>query len=289
MPNCVQCEELLSYEELLRIARIAVSLGITDFKITGGEPLLRDGCIGFIRDLKSLDSVQRVTLTTNGLLLSNVIDELAEIGIDGINISLDSLIPERRVQINGSGASPLAALRRGLELGIIMKTNTVLLTCNADEITDIAAIAENAPVDVRFIELMPVGTGANIEPVSYAAALSEIQERYPSLHKATVKRGSGPAEYYTSPALRGNIGFIHAISRKFCSDCNRVRLTASGTLKPCLCYREGTPLRKLLRNGASDSEILDIMARTMLMKPECHTFERPETVTEHGSMSCIGG
>lgn len=289
MPDPIRHEEPLSCDELMRIAALAVSIGFTDFKITGGEPLVEKGCVEFIRRLKSLDGVRRVTLTTNGLLLGGAIGSLAEIGIDGINVSLDSLVPERRERLNGSGADPLAAIFRGVELGIRMKTNTVLLRENADEIISIAALAENAPIDVRFIELMPIGAGASIEHVGYMAALDVLRNRYTDFHATSEKRGSGPAEYYTSSALCGNIGFIHAVSRKFCSDCSRVRLTAAGFLKPCLCFGDGVDLRRLLRGGAGDDEIIDAMENAVLMKPECHTFENPDSVTERGAMSGIGG
>lgn len=296
MPSGVELlahEALLSYEDLLRVCRAAGSLGITKFKITGGEPLVRRDCPAFIAALKSLPGVRQVTLTTNGLLLSSCLDALEAAGVDAINVSLDALDPALYRQITGcSGNAPaaiLAALADCVRRGIPAKINAVLLPETREELPRLASVAAELPVDVRFIELMPIGEGARLPCVSMEEALARLTLRWPDLHPTDEHRGNGPARYYASAALQGRIGMIAAMSHSFCETCNRVRLTSTGVLKPCLCFESGTDLGKLLRADCSDAVLTRALADAIALKPKAHCFLEREQMTEHRAMFQIGG
>ena len=289
----VEHEDVLRYEEILRICRSAVALGVTKFKITGGEPLARKGCAGFLAQLKALDGVESVTLTTNGVLLPGQLPALAEAGLDGANISLDTLDDALYSRLTGSvpgtAQAVLDAVGDCAGAGIRTKINAVLLPETLDGAADLAAVAQDLPVDVRFIEMMPIGRGAGEHTVPLDAALERLRLEWPDLHVTEEKRGSGPAVYYASAALTGRIGIIGAVSRPFCAGCNRVRLTSTGQLKPCLCFGGGTDLRRLLRSGATDEALEAAMAQCIRHKPAAHRFGQAGAVTELRAMSQIGG
>ena len=296
MPRGVELcshSDTLRYEELLRVCAAAAALGVTRFKITGGEPLVRRDCAAFLARLKALPGVEQVTLTTNALLLSQCLDELAGAGVDGINISLDTLDPERYRRITGfdGGAveQVLTVLDDCVRRGIRTKINAVLLPETRDEPPRLAALAAGRPVDVRFIELMPIGEGRGLKGVSPDEALARLRAVWPDLHPTDERRGNGPAQYYAAAALEGRIGFIGAVSHAFCAACNRVRLTSTGVLKPCLCYEEGTDLRSLLRGGCTDEALARAMAGAIRGKPLAHCFAREEGVSERRAMFQIGG
>ena len=284
---------ILRYEEILRICRAATELGITKFKITGGEPLVRKGCAELVAALKALPAAEQVTLTTNGLLLGEQLDALCEAGLDAVNLSLDTLDPEKFRRITGfSGFRPadaLALLRRCCGKGLRTKINAVLLPENRDEVCELAAIAAALPVDVRFIELMPIGFGNSLERVDPDEALAALRERWPDLQPTDEKRGNGPAVYYASEALLGRVGFIDAVSHRFCAGCNRVRLTSTGQLKPCLCFDSTVDLCALLRGGCSDEELREALRDGIFRKPRAHRFDLPQEITERRIMSQIGG
>ena len=173
--------------------------------------------------------------------------------------------------------------------GIRTKINAVLLPETRDEPPRRAALAAGRPVDVRFIELMPIGEGRGLKGVSPDEALARLRAVWPDLHPTDERRGNGPAQYYAAAALEGRIGLIGAVSHAFCAACNRVRLTSTGVLKPCLCYEEGTDLRSLLRGGCTDEALARAMAGAIRGKPPAHCFAREEGVTERRAMFQIGG
>ena len=284
---------ILRYEEILRICRAAIGLGVRKFKITGGEPLVRRGCTELIAALKALPGAEQVTLTTNGLLLGEHLDALCDAGLDAVNISLDTLDKEKFRRITGFSLfrpeDALALLRRCCDRGLRAKINAVLLPENRDEVCALAAIAAGLPVDVRFIELMPIGFGGSLERVSPDEALDALKRRWPDLHPTDEKRGNGPARYYAADALLGRIGFIDAVSHRFCDSCNRVRLTSTGQLKPCLCFDSTLDLRALLRGGCSDEQLQSALRDGIFRKPRAHRFDLPQEITEHRIMSQIGG
>lgn len=285
----VQHDDLLSYEEILQIAAAAVECGITRFKVTGGEPLVRRGCMEFLRRLKTMPGVEQVTLTTNGILLAALAAELAEIGIDGVNISLDACTPEEFREITGFDALDrvLAGIDACVEAGLRTKLNCVLLAGCEPRLADLARFAAARPIDVRFIEVMPIGEGSETAGVSRAAALEQLRRVWPDLHPVNEKRGNGPAHYYASAALYGRIGMIDAVSHRFCAACNRVRLTSTGLLKPCLCYSTCTDLRAVMQ--ADPAGLTDALRTAVYTKPRAHCFDDAAAITEQKGMSQIGG
>ena len=284
-------EQILRYEEILRLCAIAAGLGITTVKVTGGEPLVRRGCTGLMRELKAIPGIRHVTLTTNGVDLEEHLPALSALGVDGVNISLDTLDRETYRSITGRDALPrvLSALRAALGLGLKVKLNCVpLAETGLAGLLDLAALARDYPLDVRFIERMPIGHGADLPPLDQGALEGAILARWPDLAPTEERRGFGPARYYRSPAFRGAVGFIDAVSRCFCARCDRVRLTSEGFLKLCLAHGDGVDLRALLRGGADDGAIREAMAAAIFAKPARHTFG--QTPPDEGrGMSQIGG
>jgi len=291
--DAVQHADILRYEEILRICRAAAELGITKFKVTGGEPLVRGGCTEFITALKKQPGTEQVTLTTNGMLLEANLGALTAAGLDGVNISLDTTDNARFRRITGYGGDGADTLLHVLEeccaRGLKTKINAVLLEETEADASALTAIAERLPVDVRFIELMPIGFGTTMRRVSPEDILAALKERWPDLVPTDEKRGNGPAHYYKSAALLGRIGFIDAVSHKFCAGCNRVRLTSTGQLKPCLCYADSADLRALIRGGCTDGELKEALRAAVYRKPHAHCFDTNDIITEKHAMSQIGG
>ena len=288
-------EDILSYEEILRLCRIFTDLGISKIKITGGEPLVRRGVGSLIREIKALPGNDQVTLTTNGVSLPNRAEELLAADIDGINISLDTLKAADFAALTGQNqlAEVLAGVTQLLKSGYkAVKLNCLPLAgINDDQLVALAGLAKEHFLAVRFIELMPMGCGTQFSPIPMALVRKKLQKAYGTLRPYGQVLGNGPARYFSLPGFRGTIGFIEALDHKFCSDCNRVRLTASGFLKLCLQYNEGIDLRQLLRNGGSDEKIRQEAARYIYMKPQEHHFD--ETVgdnhLDYRNMVEIGG
>lgn len=285
-------EDILSYEEIIRIVRIAAQQGIRNLKVTGGEPLVRKGCVGLIRELKKIPGIDHVTMTTNGVLLKRFLPELKEVGIDGINISLDTLDAVEYENITGRDEWSYVweSFLQAVHMGFKVKINCVPMKgYNETSCLSMVELAREYPVDVRFIEMMPIGYGKDFVPLDREKMLSRILERYPDLTQSKKKRGFGPAYYYAGPQLKGSIGFIEALSHKFCSRCNRIRLTADGHLKTCLYYKNNIDLKKILREGASDQELEKAFWKALEEKPKEHHFGRMEDETENRKMSQIGG
>ena len=298
MPNGAKFlshDKILSYEEFLRIAKVAVSLGINRFKITGGEPLVRKDCDKFIKELKQMRGVEQVTLTTNGLFLEQYLELFREISLDGINISLDSLDEATMRRISGymGEKNPVAiilnALQKSVEYGIRTKINAVLLKASESEILPLVNLAKNLAVDVRFIELMPIGIGGISEGLDPDIAINLLKTEFSDLRESSDVRGNGPAKYFKSDKLKGQIGFINAVSHKFCEGCNRMRITSTGFLKECLCFNVGVDFRAILRNGGSDDELRDGFMRAIHAKPLEHAFGDKKLISEQNIMSSIGG
>lgn len=286
--------EILRFEELLELCSHAVTLGITKFKVTGGEPLVRKGCLSFLRSLKNIPGVEQVTLTTNGVLLKEVLPELEAIGIDGINISLDTLSPdtyEKMTQRN-EFSHVLDSIIAAQASKIRTKINCVLLKgINDHEFFDLIHLAKDYQLDVRFIEIMPIGYGKGFEGFDKKDLLEKIAEKYPDYQVEHQIHGNGPASYVKIPGFKGCIGFIDAIHGKFCDQCNRIRLTSDGILKLCLYYENGLNVKKLLRSGASSEELLEAMKSIIYKKPAEHQFHftAKEGTEELKNMSQIGG
>ena len=252
--------------------------------------------------LKKECGMGKVTLTTNGILLEQQLDGLVKAGLDGVNISLDTLNPEHYNSLTGGchvDRNPfdgnLEVVLRGIrkaqkQAGISVKVNCVLMHQTREELLALAELAKDG-VNVRFIELMPIGQGKEKHTLKEEEVRQILCETYGTIRPCVEKLGSGPAHYWKIDGFEGKIGFISAISHKFCSGCNRVRMTADGFLKPCLQYETGMDLRTLLRDGVSDAELKVQIETIITQKPKCHHFgeiNEPER-TEHRGMSEIGG
>lgn len=296
MPEGVQdvgMKNILTFEEIWEIVRTGVSLGITHIRITGGEPLVRKGCVDLIRGIREIPGVETITMTTNGVLLENYAKQLKEAGVDGVNISLDTLDPEEFYKITGKRElqEVLAGIRAAKTAGLPVKLNAV----NRKELDPIPLVryAQEENLPLRFIEMMPVGYGKKYvgrsneelrETLEAVCGKAECMTNREELSRM----GSGPAVYYQFSDLKVLVGFISAIHGKFCDTCNRVRLTAEGYLKLCLCYDEGEDLRRVLREGEKEN-LRTIMEQTIFRKPAAHCFEHPDEMTETHEMVKIGG
>ena len=296
MPEGVQdvgMKNILTFEEIWEIVRAGVSLGITHIRITGGEPLVRKGCVDLIRGIREIPGVETITMTTNGVLLGNYGKQLKEACVDGVNISLDTLDPEEFYKITGKRElqEVLAGIRAAKTAGLPVKLNAV----NRKELDPIPLVryAQEENLPLRFIEMMPVGYGKKYvgrsneelrETLEAVCGKAECMTNREELSRM----GSGPAVYYQFSDLKVPVGFISAIHGKFCDTCNRVRLTAEGYLKLCLCYDEGEDLRRVLREGEKEN-LRTIMEQTIFRKPAAHCFEHPAEMTETHEMVKIGG
>lgn len=296
MPEGVQdvgMKNILTFEEIWEIVRTGVSLGITHIRITGGEPLVRKDCVDLIRGIREISGVETITMTTNGVLLGNYGKQLKEVGVDGVNISLDTLNPEEFYKITGKRElqEVLAGIRAAKTAGLPVKLNAV----NRKELDPIPLVryAQEENLPLRFIEMMPVGYGKKYvgrsneelrEALEAVCGKAECMTNREELSRM----GSGPAVYYQFSDLKVPVGFISAIHGKFCDTCNRVRLTAEGYLKLCLCYDEGEDLRRVLREGEKEN-LRTILEQTIFRKPAAHCFEHPAEMTETHEMVKIGG
>lgn len=296
MPEGVQdvgMKNILTFEEIWEIVRTGVSLGITHIRITGGEPLVRKDCVDLIRGIREISGVETITMTTNGVLLGNYGKQLKEAGVDGVNISLDTLNPEEFYKITGKRElqEVLAGIQAAKTAGLPVKLNAV----NRKELDPIPLVryAQEENLPIRFIEMMPVGYGkkyvgrSNEELRETLEAVCGNAECMTNREELS-RMGSGPAVYYQFSDLKVPVGFISAIHGKFCDTCNRVRLTAEGYLKLCLCYDEGEDLRRVLREGEKEN-LRTIMEQTIFRKPAAHCFEHPAEMTETHEMVKIGG
>lgn len=291
----VGMDNLLTYEEIERIAKAAVKEGIRKFKITGGEPLVRRGCVDLIGRIKSIPGVEQVTMTTNGVLLGRYLPELLKNGLDAVNISLDTLKPEVFQSITGRNElqTVLNSIDQAIEAGLPVKINTVLQRkVNDSEWLDLANLTREKALDVRFIEMMPIGYGKNFDTIYNEDLLLQLQEIYSGIKADKRIHGNGPAIYYQIPGAKGSIGFISAIHGKFCASCNRIRLTSMGKLKPCLCFGESVDLMGILRQEADEKgeiKLQEAIHLAISKKPQSHKFDTMNEITESKKMIEIGG
>ena len=287
----VPVEEVLSYEEIGEVCREAVEIGIRKFKVTGGEPLVRKDCARFIGKLKKMAGVEQVTLTTNGVYLKENLRELTKAGVDGVNISLDTLDEEKYRAITGFPVlgKVRASIEAAIEAGLKVKVNTLLQAgVNEGEWEDLIEIAREHKVDVRFIEMMPIGQGKECKGISNGEVLGWVQEKYGMVEREEEAHGNGPAVYYKIPGFQGSVGFISALHGKFCGECNKIRMTATGQLKPCLCYGGTLSLKEAVREGKTD-RVRELLREAVLAKPQMHCFEERQKITEGRQMAQIGG
>ena len=288
-------EAVLTYEEFLRLAALFARCGIDTVRVTGGEPLVRKNVAQLVAGLKATPGIRRVTLTTNAVLLAEQLPALLDAGLDSVNISLDTLRPEvfRQITARDDFAAVQAGLQAALESGLPVKLNCVPQAgVNEGELETLAALAKDNALQVRFIEMMPIGYGAAMPCISGPELRARFARRWPELAPLSAAQehalGDGPAVYYTVPGWQGSIGFIAAVHGKFCASCNRVRLTSQGFLRPCLASETGCDLRALLRSGADDAQLLAAIRETIWAKPREHHFNDSSMPATRG-MYRIGG
>ena len=288
-------EAVLTYEEVLRLAALFAQCGIDTVRVTGGEPLVRKNVAQLVAGLKETPGIRRVTLTTNAVLLAEQLPALLDAGLDSVNISLDTLRPEvfRQITARDDFAAVQAGLQAALESGLPVKLNCVPQAgVNEGELEQLAALAKDNAMQVRFIEMMPIGYGAAMPCISGPELRARFARRWPELAPLSPAQehalGDGPAVYYTVPGWQGSIGFIAAVHGKFCASCNRVRLTSQGFLRPCLASETGCDLRALLRSGADDAQLLAAIRETIWAKPREHHFNDSSMPATRG-MYRIGG
>jgi len=287
--------EILRYEEILRVVRVGVSLGISKIRVTGGEPLVRKGVYEFLAELNRIDRLKDVSLTTNGVLLAENIDRIYAAGIRRMNISIDTLKRERFKEITGfDGLEKVwQGIRAAQEKGFSpIKLNVVALKgINEDELVDMAGLSFSYPFHIRFIEQMPIGNARSATGKPLLAP--QIKQRISSLGRLhAVEKSSldGPAQRYRFEGAKGEIGFIPAMSQHFCERCNRLRLTASGQLRPCLLSDRQEDLKGPLRAGCSDADIAQIYLNAVHHKPCDHSLTVADGAERvNGQMSAIGG
>jgi GTP 3',8-cyclase len=286
--------QILTYEEILRVARVATTLGVTKFRVTGGEPLVRRNVAEFIGELNKLPGVTDIGLSTNATLLAPLARQLHANGVTKINISLDTLDADLYRELTGNGtlADCLAGIDAAIESGAQVKLNAVLMKDkNDDELLDLIEFAAAKRVTLRFIELMPISTSEvltddNFLSIGHARHL--IERRY-ALQPDDIKLGNGPALYYRADGLPIHIGFIGAMTNlHFCESCNKIRLTADGKLRPCLGAHLEYDLKPVLRApGSTDAQLREVFTQTVRNKPEEHEFRN--NYVPGRKMVAIGG
>lgn len=291
--QCMRHEEILEFEEIFRLVKVLSKLGIKKVKLTGGEPLVRKDFIKLVSMIKSIDEIESISITTNGVLLSDMAKELKTAGVDSINISIDTLDGDTFKRITRVDA--FERVKKGFEAaiseGFNVKLNCVLTKeFNVDEMLKIAELAKRYPVSVRFIELMPIGCGKEYTGVSNEEVYEKLTKAFGQGKASEKQLGNGPANYVDFEGFKGSIGFISPMSHKFCGDCNRIRITADGRIKLCLHYNDSLDIKSVLRNEPDDAVVLKILEAAIYNKPAAHSFgaEQSEN-TEQNKMVQIGG
>lgn len=283
-------QEILRYEEIVRVVRAAAALGIRKVRLTGGEPLVRAGIVELVEELHQIPGINELVMTTNGSLLPRYARALARAGLDRVNISLDTLQPERfrRITRLGNLEDTLRGITAAQDAGLTpIKLNAVVMRgINDDEVAALAAKSREG-FQVRFIEWMPIGTLEEDFTERFVSG-DEIKARIEgSLGPLVPVREEGPARVYQIADAAGEIGFITTFSAPFCATCNRMRLTADGRLRPCLLSPIEIDLKGPLRAGATDAEIQGLLKEGIRKKPFAHGI--PSDVPHDRTMSEIGG
>ena len=290
----VMHRNILTFDEIIRICRVLASKGLKKVKITGGEPLVRRGVANLIKQIKDVQGIESVTITTNGVLLSEQYYNLVGAGVDTITVSLDTMDRERFAEITRRDEfervmNSIKYAQR--ENRVRLKINTVPMNATRQDILSLVELARDNDTDVRFIEVMPIGAGVDCDSFTEDDIKKIIEEKYGPLTFCSEVRGNGPSVHYSLEGFKGKIGFISAISHKFCDSCNRVRLTADGCLKTCLQFEAGVNLMPCLRGRGTDEQLLELLVNAINQKPKSHQFENKEEFDkrEYRNMSQIGG
>ena len=288
--------EILTYEEIVTLAETAVAAGITRIRLTGGEPLIRNGVVDLCDMLTEIDGLESLSLTTNGVRLGSLAEPLSRAGVQRINISLDSLKRNRFAQITGQDrlAEVLAGIKAAEAAGLApIKINTVVMRgVNDDEVADLAAMTFNKPYHVRFIELMPFQHASCGDYDQLHVPVGEIFRKIPGIERARIDPildNPGPARLCALPGAIGKIGFIAPMSWHFCGSCNRLRLTADGKIRSCLFSNVETDIKTALRRGASKKELIEFFTLATKHKPRRHYLNENNHDKTGRGMYAIGG
>jgi cyclic pyranopterin phosphate synthase len=290
----VSHNDILTYEEIYTVARAAAELGINKIRLTGGEPLIRSGLPKLIEMLAKIDGIDDISLTTNGTLLGRYAAELKQAGLRRVNVSLDTLKPDRFKLITRH-ANELGKVLEGIKVARSVGLNPVKLNMvvmagiNDDELLDFAAKTITEEWHVRFIELMPfVGEGTAVPRFVSASEMRRRLEPMGELEPCLPSMGNGPAKYFRFPKAKGAIGFITPVSEHFCFQCNRMRLTADGRLRPCLLSDYEVDLKQPLRSGISSSGLKELFKQAVAGKPQRHQLAKGY-VPKQRPFSQVGG
>jgi GTP 3',8-cyclase len=293
--NWIPKSEILSFEEIVRIVEAGAGVGLRSVRLTGGEPLVRRDLPRLVAQLAAIDGIEDISLSTNGLMLAESVEALAGAGLNRVNISLDTLRPDRFEAIARRPGLErvLAGIDAALAAGLApLKLNVVVMRGqNDDELSDFAALTRERELFVRFIEMMPVEENLALQREAYLSAdeIIERLEHLGHLEPSAGPGGNGPARYYAYPGAAGAVGVISPLSHDYCERCNRVRLSADGRLRLCLFGDYEIDLREPLRRGASQSELAAILRGGMLIKPERHHLKLGEQASRMRAFSEIGG
>ncbi len=285
--------DILSYEEILHLVSLFAEIGVKRIRLTGGEPLVRRGLPDLVRGLRTVPGISSVMATTNGTLLAGQLPALLDAGLNGVNLSLDTLDRAQFAAITRRDALPAAL--EGLEAalaapGLTVKLNCVPTAFNAGQWVPLAALARDRALCVRFIELMPIGLGGDMPGVAEDDLRAALEAAFGPLSPCDPDPGGGPCRYFRPADFRGKIGFISAMTHQFCAQCNRVRLTATGFLKTCLQYEDGADLAAPLRAGAGDDALRAAIRDAIAHKPRQHRFnDAAPAGRERHNMNQIGG
>lgn len=285
-------DEILRYEEIIRLSEIAYKLGFRKFRITGGEPLCRKGISFLISGIAKINTNIDLSLTTNGVLLAKYVDELKSAGLSRVNISLDTLDRQKFKEITKSDLldEVVNSIDKAIEVGLSpVKVNVVVVRgVNDDEILNFVEFVKDKPIFVRFIELMPfMRNNWDKEKFISSVEIKQIIDKHFNLLSIEDSYSNGPSVDYKIGGYKGKIGFISPLSEKFCGSCNRLRLTSDGHLLPCLMSNIEIDIKFAMRNGATDKELMNIMQNAIIKKPEGHRLGK--TYNTLREMSKIGG
>lgn len=286
MPNgYVPKNDTISNDDFITIIKALSELSVTKIRLTGGEPLINDNILELTKRISEIEKIDDLCITTNGINLEKYARKLKENGVTKLNISIDTLNDEKFHDFTGGElSSVISGIKLAIELDFKVKLNIVLINgLNDDEIMSFCNLTKDLPIDVRFIELMPLGENIDFSREHYLP-LSKVLDVMPSLYEIETFDKNGPATYYKLPEAKGNVGLISPISNKFCASCNRIRLTSSGVLKLCLHSDIEVDLKKVIDNNES---VLDAIKKAIDKKPKEHLLD--DNIYTKRSMTEIGG
>lgn len=279
--------EIMTLEEIYEVVVACASLGVKKVRITGGEPLTRKGITGLIQKISNIEGIKDIAMTTNGLLLKKYAKELKEAGLRRVNVSLDTMKEEKYKYITrfGSLKDVLEGIDEARRVGLLpLKINVVLIGgFNDDEIEDFVKLTLDEDIQVRFIELMPIGQASSWARENFVPN-TLVLDKFKELQPVSREDKSSPAQYYKLPGAKGMIGLINPISHQFCSNCNRIRFTADGKIKPCLHSNQEIDVKEALKSGENLKETI---IKAILEKPQEHHLNDGESIKR--DMMRIGG